>query len=149
MNASSATGPRQINIGLEGGDVAVQENGLPAVFTSNPHNITTIWRSDASLEHVGLLKISESAVTAGTVGYMMNSEDELGKDLFEGRMNYSANHFGMQQVDLNLSGSMGHDWFYSGSIYQNFDPNTAFDFNEEILSNLMKEAKHLDVDMFP
>lgn len=124
LNASSATGPRQINIGLEGGDVAVQENGLPAVFTSNPHNITTIWRSDASLEHVGLLKISESAVTAGTVGYMMNSEDKLGKDLFEGRMNYSANHFGMQQVDLNLSGSMGHDWFYSGSIYQNFDPGS-------------------------
>lgn len=26
--------------------------------------------------------------------------------------------------------------------------NTAFDFNEEILSNLMKEAKHLGVDMF-
>lgn len=124
LNASSATGPRQINIGLEGGDVSVQENGLPAVFTSNPHNITTIWRSDASLGHVGLLKISESAVTAGTVGYMMNCFDKLGGDTFEGVVNYSANHFGMQQFDMNLSGSMGHDWFYSGSIYQNFDPGS-------------------------
>ena len=39
LNASSANGPREISIGLPGGDVNVLENGLPVVYTSNPHNV--------------------------------------------------------------------------------------------------------------
>lgn len=44
LNASSANGPREISIGLPGGDVNVLENGLPVVYTSNPHNVNTHWR---------------------------------------------------------------------------------------------------------
>ena len=46
LNASSANGPREISIGLPGGDVNVLENGLPVVYTSNPHNVNTHWRGD-------------------------------------------------------------------------------------------------------
>ena len=102
LNASSANGPREISIGLPGGDVNVLENGLPVVYNSNPHNVNTHWRGDGSLEHVGLLKISETAITTGTVGYAVNSHTQLGTQKFRGKLNYNTNHFGKQQIDLNI-----------------------------------------------
>lgn len=124
LNASSANGPREISIGLPGGDVNVLENGLPVVYTSNPHNVNTHWRGDSSLGHVGLLKISETAITTGNIGYAVNSFTQLGTEKFRGIVNYSTNHFGKQQFDANISGGMGKGWFYSGSVYQNFDPGS-------------------------
>lgn len=126
LNAASANGPREISIGLPGGDVNVLENGLPAVYNSNPHNVNTHWRGDSSLGHVGLLKISETAITTGNIGYAVNSFTQLGagNEGFGGVLNYNTNHFGKQQFDLNLNGGLGRGWYYSGSIYQNFDPGT-------------------------
>ncbi len=124
LNASSANGPREISIGLPGGDVNVLENGLPVVYASNPHNVNTHWRGDGNLSHVGLLKISETAITTGNIGYAVTSLTQLGSDKFQGKLNYNTNHFGKQQVDLNLSGAIGKGWYYSGSVYQAFDPGT-------------------------
>lgn len=126
LNAASANGPREISIGLPGGDVNVLENGLPVVYNSNPHNVNTHWRGDSSLGHVGLLKISETAITTGNIGYAVNSFTQLGagNESFNGVLNYNTNHFGKQQFDFNLNGGLGHGWYYSGSIYQNFDPGT-------------------------
>ena len=110
LNAASANGPREISIGLPGGDVNVLENGLPVVFNSNPHNVNTHWRGDGSLAHTGLLKISETAITTGNIGYAVNSFDQLGTDkskFFNGTLNYNTNHFGKQQFDLNLNGAIG------------------------------------------
>ena len=120
LNAASANGPREISIGLPGGDVNVLENGLPVVFNSNPHNVNTHWRGDGSLAHTGLLKISETAITTGNIGYAVNSFDQLGTDktkFFNGTLNYNTNHFGKQQFDLNLNGAIGKGWFYSGSVH--------------------------------
>ena len=127
LNAASANGPREISIGLPGGDVNVLENGLPVVYNSNPHNVNTHWRGDSSLEHTGLLKISETAITTGNVGYAVNSFTQLGlqgEKPFNGTLQYAANHFGKQQFDVNLNGAVGKGWFYSGSIYQNVDPGS-------------------------
>jgi hypothetical protein len=85
LNAASANGPREISIGLPGGDVNVLENGLPVVYNSNPHNVNTHWRGDSSLGHTGLLKISETAITTGNIGYAVNSFTELGLDKGSGR----------------------------------------------------------------
>lgn len=127
LNAASANGPREISIGLPGGDVNVLENGLPVVYNSNPHNVNTHWRGDSSLEHSGLLKISETAITTGNIGYAVNSFTQLGLNSrkgLNGVLNYNTNHFGKQQFDVNVNGNLGKGWFYSGSIYQNFDPGT-------------------------
>ena len=127
LNASEANGPREISIGLPGGDVNVLENGIPVVYNTNPHNVNTHWRGDGSLSHTGLLKISETAITTGNIGYAVNSFDQLGTDktkFFNGTLNYSTNHFGKQQFDVNLNGHIGNGWYYSGSIYQNFDPGS-------------------------
>ena len=102
LNASSANGPREIQIGLPSADVNVLENGLPVTYATNPHSINSNWRSDASLSHVGLLKISETAITTGNIGYAVNSFTQLGQEGFNGRLDYKSNHFGLQEFSLNL-----------------------------------------------
>ena len=124
LNAASANGPREIQIGLPSADVNVLENGIPITYATNPHSVNSLWRADASLKHVGLLKISETAITTGNIGYAVNSFTQLGQKGFHGTLNYKSNHFGMQEFSLNLNGDIAKDWYYSGSIYQDFDPGT-------------------------
>ena len=124
LNAASANGPREIQIGLPSADVNVLENGIPVTYATNPHSVNALWRADASLSHVGLLKISETAITTGNIGYAVNSFTQLGQKGFNGTLNYKTNHFGMQELSLNLNGEIAKDWYYSGSIYQDFDPGT-------------------------
>ncbi len=124
LNASSANGPREIQIGLPSADVNVLENGLPVTYATNPHSINTTWRGDASLSHQGLLKIAETAITTGNIGYSVNSQTQVGQDGFHGTFNYKSNHFALQEFSLNLNGSIGKGWYYSANIYQDFDPGT-------------------------
>lgn len=42
LNASSANGPREIQIGLPSADVNVLENGLPVVYATNPHSVNSV-----------------------------------------------------------------------------------------------------------
>lgn len=124
LNAASANGPREIQIGLPSADVNVLENGIPITYATNPHGINSMWRTDASLAHVGLQKISETAITTGNIGYAVNSFTRLGEAGFHGNLNYKANHFGQQEFSLNLRGSIANGWYYSASMYQDFDPGT-------------------------
>lgn len=124
LNAASANGPREIQIGLPSADVNVLENGIPVTYATNPHSVNSLWRADASLNHVGLLKISETAITTGNIGYAVNSFTQLGQKGFHGTLNYKSNHFGMQEFSLNVNGDIARDWYYSGSTYQDFDPGT-------------------------
>ena len=118
LNAASANGPREIQIGLPSADVNVLENGIPVTYATNPHSVNSLWRADASLNHVGLLKISETAITTGNIGYAVNSFTQLGQKGFHGTLNYKSNHFGMQEFSLNVNGDIARDWYYSVSIYQ-------------------------------
>ena len=107
LNASDANKPREIQIGLPSEDVTVYENGLPAVYSSSVHRLSAHWRSDASLKGTDLMTPSESAIATGNIAYAVSSFSELGQKEFKGKLNYKANHFGMQNVDLNLSGGIG------------------------------------------
>lgn len=124
LNASDATKPREIQIGLPSEDVNVYENGLPAVYSSAVHRLQYHWRSDASLGEVGLMSPSESAIRTGNIAYAVNSFSKLGQKEFKGVLNYQANHFGLQQFDVNVTGGIGSKWLYSGSVYQIFDPGS-------------------------
>lgn len=134
LNASSANGPREIQIGLPSTDVNVLENGLPVTFATNPHSVNSNWRMDASHSHVGLLKISETAITTGNIGYAVNSWTKLGEKGFHGSLNYKTNHFGMQEFSLNVNGSLANNWLYSANVYQDFDPGT-FDIKSSKLQD--------------
>lgn len=124
LNASDATKPREIQIGLPSEDVNVYENGLPAVYSSSVHQLARHWRSDASLSNVGLLNPMESAIKTGNIAYSVDSYSNLGQKEFRGIINYHTNLFGWQNVDMNVSGGIGDRWLYTASIYQNFDPGS-------------------------
>lgn len=107
LNAADANKPREIQIGLPSEDVTVYENGLPAVYSSSVHKLSAHWRSDASLKGTDLMTPSESAIKTGNIAYAVSAFSELGQKEFSGKLNYKANHFGMQNFDLNLSGGIG------------------------------------------
>ena len=110
LNAADANKPREIQIGLPSEDVTVYENGLPAVYSSSVHKLSAHWRSDASLKGTDLMTPSESAIKTGNIAYAVSAFSELGQKAFSGKLNYKANHFGMQNFDLNLSGGIGDRW---------------------------------------
>lgn len=91
LNAASANGPREIQIGLPSVDVNVLENGLPITYATNPRGVNSLWRGDASLSHQGLLKIAETAITTGNIGYAVNSFTRMGEENFNGLLNYKTN----------------------------------------------------------
>lgn len=122
LNASDATKPREIQIGLPSEDVNVYENGLPAVYSSTVHQLARHWRSNAGLGKVGLLNPMESAIKTGNIAYSVDSYSNLGQKEFKGVVNYHTNSFGWQNIDMNVSGSIGDSWLYNAGTYQNFDP---------------------------
>ena len=90
LNAASANGPREIQIGLPSADINVLENGLPITYATNPRGVNSLWRGDASLSHQGLLKIAETAITTGNIGYAVNSFTRMGEEKFNGLLNYKT-----------------------------------------------------------
>lgn len=126
LNASNANSPRYINIGLPSEDVSVYENGLPVVYSSILQAVSTHWRSDVSLNDVGLLNLSETAITTGNLAYAVNSFSNLGTDVLHGTVKYRTNHFGLQRIEAAVSGAFdaNKNWLYAISTYQNYDPGS-------------------------
>jgi hypothetical protein len=129
LNAESNAGPRFIQIGIPTGSAVdvptILENDMPVVYYFFPRNPNTFWRAGSGLSNIGVLKISEVAITTGRVGYGVNSYTRKGQDKFAGLVNYGVNHFGMQRFDMNISGKLAKELNYSASVYQMFDPGSA------------------------
>ncbi|KGO92267.1 TonB-dependent receptor [Flavobacterium subsaxonicum WB 4.1-42 = DSM 21790] len=126
LNAANNTGPREVNIGLPStvGGITIQENDLPVVYFFWPELPNRTWRQSTSLGRTGLLKISEAAITTGDLGFAVNSYTKLGSDKQEVVGNLSGSHFGWLKGDVNISGPMGKNWFYTLGAYANYDPST-------------------------
>ena len=124
LNAKSTTEPRQVEIGLPMNYTAVMFNGLPSVFYFWPNTTSNHWRSEQLLARQGMLDMPHVAIIEGEIGYGVDSWAELGGDKFKGKMKYSVNTFGSQNVDLNLSGPLGNGWSFTASAYNNIDPGS-------------------------
>ena len=124
LNAKDATEPRQVEIGLPMKYTAVTVNGLPAVYYYWPNTTSNHWRNEQLLSKTGLLNINQVAIRQGEIGYGVDSYAETGGDTFKGKLKYSGNAFGMQNFDLNVSGPIAKNWYYTLSAYQNFDPGS-------------------------
>ena len=59
LNAASANGPREIQIGLPSADVNVLENGLPVTYATNPRSVNSLWRGE--FEPSGLIEDSRDS----------------------------------------------------------------------------------------
>lgn len=124
LNAKDATEPRQVEIGLPMLYTVVAVNGLPAVHYFFPNTTSNHWRNEMLMSKAGLLDISDVAIKQGEVGYGVDSYMETGGSGFRGKLKYGGNSYGLQNFDLNLSGAISKDWFYTFSAYQNFDPGS-------------------------
>lgn len=105
------------------------------------------FRFTFEVDNVGNLR-----VIPGINPYASNYELQAGEVFTTPEFIFTLSYDGTSQGSRNL-----HDWARKYELKDGEGPrmtllnnweNTAFDFDQEILANLMKEAKHLGVDMF-
>lgn len=127
LNASSNSGPREVNIGLPSsvGGITVLENDLPVVYYFWPELPTRTWRPSQSLNMRGLISVGESTLTIGDFGYAVNSYTKTGGDKTQVGGTLKVNHHGYYLGDVNLSGKIGGNWHYSLGALVTGDPGEA------------------------
>ena len=128
LNASSNTGPREVNIGLPSsvGGIPVLENDLPVVYHFWPELPSRTWRPSQSLDMAGLVSVSESTVTLGDFGYAVSSYTKTGSDRTQLVGTIKGNHHGYYLGDVNLSGRFGNsNWHYALGALVTGDPGEA------------------------
>ena len=128
LNASSNTGPREVNIGLPSsvGGITVLENDLPVVYHFWPELPSRTWRPSQSLDMAGLVSVSESTVTLGDFGYAVSSYTKTGSDRTQLVGTIKGNHHGYYLGDVNLSGRFGNsNWHYALGALVTGDPGEA------------------------
>ena len=125
MNAASASQPRQISLGLPTANWAtIYEDGLPVSHYMLQIYPYKSWHSGVSHESVGTMTPQDMVLKYGTIAYGVDSKSKLAGDKFEGKVNYTLNHFGRQAIDANISSPIGKGWGFSVGTYQNFDPGS-------------------------
>ncbi|MCR4765287.1 MAG: 2,6-beta-D-fructofuranosidase [Bacteroidaceae bacterium] len=125
MNAASASQPRVISLGLPTNKWAtIYEDGLPVSHYMIQIYPYKSWHGGVSHEWTGTMTPQEMVLRYGTIAYGVDSKSKLAGDEFEGKVNYTVNHFGRQAVDANISSPIGKGWGFSLGSYQNFDPGS-------------------------
>ena len=125
MNASFASQPRQISLGLPiSGYAYIYEDGLPVSYYNYQVYPYKSWHSGVSHEAVRTMGPQDMVLKYGVITYSVDSKSQLTGDKFEGKLNYSLNHFGRQMVDANVSAPIGKGWGLSIGTYHNFDPGS-------------------------
>lgn len=155
LNASSATVPREINIGLpESGNGAIvyvdgvkHALGLPR---AQYH-----WAGGNAYVPVKTMNIIESLIYTGEIGIVVDSYTKTGGDTFEGRLSASTSSNGLIRFDGAVSGPIKKGWYYSGGVYVNLDPTDVnapgrkFVENKQIFQlSVSKRWERSSLDMF-
>lgn len=73
---------------------------------------------------IGLPSEDVNVYENGLPAVYSSAVHKLGQKEFKGILNYRTNHFGWQNVDMNVSEGIGKDWLYTAGVYQNFDPGS-------------------------
>ena len=125
MNAASVSQPRQISLGLPiSGHAYLYEDGLPVSYYNYQIYPYKSWHSGVSHESVRTTGPQDMALKYGVITYSIDSYSKLAGDTFEGKVNYTFNHFGRHAVDANVSTPVGKGWGLSISTYHNMDPGS-------------------------
>lgn len=117
LGAGDPTTPRTLNIGLPfTGDILINENDIPVVYTFWTQIPTTCWRYDSSLGNMGVLSFAEGALQYGKVGYIVTSFDrEPGRKL-RAYANIKGSTEGNFAVDMNITAPLANGWGISLSM---------------------------------
>jgi hypothetical protein len=125
MNASSATQPRQISLGLPiSGYAYIFEDGLPVSYYNYQVYPYKSWHNGVSHESVRTMGPQDMVLKYGVITYSVDSWSKLAGDQLEGKLNYSFNHHGRHTIDANVSTPLCKGWGISVGTYHNFDPGS-------------------------
>ncbi len=138
LNAASASQPRQISLGLPiSGNAYIFEDGLPVSYYNYQLYPYKSWHSGVSHESTQTMSPQDMVLKYGIISYSVDSRSRLAGDRFEGRINYTLNHFGRQAVDANIATPVGGGWGVSVGTWQNFDPGS----NHLVMSYLQERTQ--------
>ena len=121
LNASSATAPRTISLGIPSSGSAIFEDGLPVSFYLGFFPGHWSWHNGLNTESMSLSTLDESALRVGVIGYFPSTTSKVTAPKLEAGINYSFNQYGQHQIDLNVGAPLGNGWGFNLNTYQNFD----------------------------
>lgn len=127
LNASSATSPRDVNIGLPAAmaGTSVNSNGLPTMYRYWPTFPFQVWRTDASVAKFQTYDLFKNAIMTGEVGVSVNTFDNLGSDKLKGNVSVGSNTYGLFNSTGNISAPLNNKGTsFSVGYYLNYDPGT-------------------------
>lgn len=117
LGAGDSTTPRTLNIGLPfSGDILINENDIPSVYTFWTQIPTTCWRYDSSLGNMGVMSFAEGALTYGKVGYIVTSFDREPGRKVRAYANIKGSTEGNFAVDANVTAPLSNGWGVSFSM---------------------------------
>lgn len=121
LNASAASQPRFISLGIPQWGNAIIEDGLPTAMFTDFFPGFWSWRSGLSTASMELTGLDESALQLGNIGYYPMSTSKIDTHDFEGAASFSMNHFGRMQVDLDIATPLGKGWSLNLNVYQDLN----------------------------
>ena len=125
LNASSATEPRAVPIGLPAAYTVVRQDELPVTYFWDPNATNIHWRQEGSLAKTSTLPMSMTAILEGEIGVGVNSFTKFGQEKLRGQAKYSANTLGKHDFDINISGQVLPNWYFSAAAYNVMDPGNV------------------------
>ncbi|RXI22910.1 MAG: TonB-dependent receptor [Candidatus Amulumruptor caecigallinarius] len=125
LNASSASEPRAVPIGLPTAYTVVRQDGLPVTYFWDPNATNLHWRQDGSLASTRTLPMSQTAIFEGEVGVGVDSYTRLGQKELKGYAKYQLNTLGKHDFTLGVNGSLGKNTTFSLNAYNDMDPGNV------------------------
>lgn len=125
LNASSASEPRAVPIGLPSAYTVVRQDGLPVTYFWDPNATNIHWRQEGSLQRTNTLPMSMTAILEGEIGVGVDSYSKLGGERLKGNAKYALNSLGKHNFDIGVSGKIAKNWFFSLSAFNTLDPGNV------------------------
>lgn len=125
LNASSASAPRAVPIGLPAAYTVVRQDGLPVTYFWDPNATNIHWRQEGSLQKTSSLPMSMTAILEGEIGVGVDSYTKLGGEKLRGNAKYELNTLGKHNFDIGISGKVAKDWYFSLSGFNTLDPGNV------------------------
>ncbi len=124
LNASSDSQPRTISLGIPQWGTPILEDGVPTAMFSDFFPGFWYWRSGLSTASLQLTQLDESAILLGSSGFFPSSLSKVNSSSFEASVLYTLNHFGRNQIDIDLATPLGRGWALDLSLYQDLNPGS-------------------------
>lgn len=125
LNAEEAEKPREINLGLptSSSGTLIYEDGHLGSYQDYPVYTSHHWAGGNSYCSNSMMPLEQAVLAIGCYGNVLDTHTAIGNKGFHGKASAGTSIFGQIRTDLNINGSFGSGWYYSGGMYVNKDPS--------------------------